>query len=462
MSMFSIRKDHNVPGPQGAGHWRGHDQRGMFALTTILSLVAMMGMVALGIEVGRWYIVRAELSKGVDAAALQGANNISNPYLDSYFGVGTGQGLEKLVEAVGAANFTPGMFGAADTATFAITGPILDGKVPVEAQTDVTNYFARAMETPSTAGQFDTTHVASIGGAQKRDVEMMMVLDKSGSMGSAMGDLQVGATSFLDFFQDTEANDKIGLISFASGVEVNYPLGTYFYSPMTSAINGMYASGGTNTEDAIDQADGPNGFTDQTGVPGDQQVQQFMIFFSDGNPTAFRGSFTRNGTSYDAVGYAGAWDIQLMSPTTQFAWMGIHQYQTGDGLPAGSTTCKTSGENPQGYDNTKWDILADPQYGAAAYSSILGTTDPQACSINWNNMMNYVTEITQQMAIDHAQALKDKGVHIYTIGLGSVNQSFLAQISSGPSFQYYTPDSTQLAELFQNIAKNIKLRLVQT
>jgi len=441
----------------------GCDQRGIFTMTAALALVALMGMVALGVEVGRWYIVRAELSKSVDAASLQGANNLSNPYLDSYFGVGTGEGIGELVKVVGQANFTPGLFGAAGGATFSLSGPVVDGKVAVEAQADVVNHVSRSMETPGSSGQFDTTHVASLGGAQKRDVEVMLVLDKSGSMsyGGAIGNLQVAATSFLNFFQDTEANDRMGLISFASGVEVNYPMGNYFVSPMTSAINAMYASGGTNTEDAVDQADGPDGFMDQTGIPGDQRVQQFMIFFSDGNPTAFRGNFTRNGTVYDAVGYAGAWDIQLMSPTTQFAYLGVHQYQTGDGLPAGSTACQTGGENPQGYDNTKWDILADPQYGTTAYSSVLGTTNPQSCSINWNNMANYVAAITQQMAIDHAQELKDKGVKIYTVGLGSVNQNFLGQISSGTSFQYYTPDPNQLQELFQNIAKNIKLRLVQ-
>ena len=55
------------------------DQRGMFALATTLSLVVIFAFVALGVEVGKWYIVRAELSKTVDAASLLAAKNISNP-----------------------------------------------------------------------------------------------------------------------------------------------------------------------------------------------------------------------------------------------------------------------------------------------------------------------------------------------------------------------------------------------
>ena len=47
----------------------------MFALFLLL----MLGFSALGTEAGRWFLIRAELSKTVDAAALVGAKNISNP-----------------------------------------------------------------------------------------------------------------------------------------------------------------------------------------------------------------------------------------------------------------------------------------------------------------------------------------------------------------------------------------------
>jgi hypothetical protein len=65
------------------------------------------------------------------------------------------------------------------------------------------------------------------------------------------------------------------------------------------------------------------------------------------------------------------------------------------------------------------------------------------------------------MAIDHAQELKDKNIKIYTIGLGDVDQNVLAAIASGPEFQYYTPNSDELESIFNAVAKEIKLRLVQ-
>ena len=99
-----------------------------------------------------------------------------------------------------------------------------------------------------------------------------------------------------------------------------------------------------------------------------------------------------------------------MKPDKQFEWFGsVKQFKTGDGLSTGSTVCK-SGSPPSGYANTKWGILSDPDYGVSNYSSTLGTSDPIHCDINWNNMKTYVEAITKQMAIDHAQELKDKGI----------------------------------------------------
>ncbi len=433
------------------------DQRGTFVLATGAAMIGLFAFTALGIEVGRWYVVNAELSKAVDAAALIGAKNISNPYLNT----------EDLMADVGNANFSPGFLGTEGAPQ--ITGTVGEaGKVYVTASTNVLNQISRVLETQEGVeeGEFEKTQVTSFGAAQQRDVEIVMVLDKSGSMGwyggQPIADLKVAAKSFLDFFELTQDNDKFGLITFASGVEVDFPLGHNFVDPMKDNIDDMYASGGTNAEDAIDQADGPYGFSDQTGIPGDEKIQQFLIFFSDGNPTAFRGDFTRNGTDYDAVGYAATWDIKLMNPDVQFQYFNVRQYKTGDGEVTGATSCQ-SGSPASGYDNTKWWVLEDDQYGVSneTYEEILNTTDPEKCNISWSDMANYVSAVTKQMAIDHAQEVKDKGIKIYTIGLGSVDQQFLASIASGPGFEFYTPDSSDLQYLFQKIATNVKLRLIQ-
>ena len=79
---------------------RSSDQRGTFILATGLAAIGLFAFTALGIEVGQWYVVQAELSKAVDAASLIGAKNISNPYLNT----------EDLMADVGSANFSPGLW----------------------------------------------------------------------------------------------------------------------------------------------------------------------------------------------------------------------------------------------------------------------------------------------------------------------------------------------------------------
>ncbi len=435
------------------------NQQGIFALITVMSIVGMLGFAALGIEAGRWYVTRAELSKAVDAAALVGAKNYSNPHLVT----------EDLMAEVGQANFTPGMLGTDGEAQISGTKES-ESKVQVVGSTNVLNTISRALEADASVatGYWEKTLVGSSGWAQQRETEIVLLLDQSGSMSGAMGDLKAGAQSFLDFFEETEDNDWFAFITFASGVTVDFAMGHDFYGPISDAIDNMSASGGTNTEDALDQADGPSGFSDQSNKSGDEIVQQYLIFFSDGNPTAFRGTFTRDGNDYDAVGYAADWDISLMNPDVQFQYLSVKQYETGDGLSSGSTLCQ-SGTPPEGYSNTKWGVLDDVEYGVNGYSEfsdvdysdLLNTTNPEICSLAKSRGKDYVQAITKQMAIDHAQELKDTGIKIYTIGLGSIDQSFLSRIASGSGYEYYAADSEELTALFQKIAANIKLRLVK-
>ncbi len=265
-----------------------HNQSGAVLVIFALLLIVLVGFMGLGMEVGRWYLVRSELSKGVDAAAMAGAKNISNPYIQ----------MDTFVQEMGKENFPPGYLDTPGQGAGSVlfSSQLLDSKnVQVTGTVSINAILARLFGIDQVAAQ-------SAGVAQKNEVEIMMVLDRSGSMaGNPLRDLKTAATSFLDFFQETQDKDKMGLISFATGVTVDQQLGTNFVTAMTTKINAMTATGATNAEDAIDQSDGPKGFTDQTGIPGDKRVQQYLIFFTDGYPTAFRGTFRRNAIDYDAV-----------------------------------------------------------------------------------------------------------------------------------------------------------------
>lgn len=416
---------------------------GAVLLTVALFLTLLLGFTALGIEAGRWYLIRAELSKSVDAGALAGARNISNPHVDP----------TTLAEEFTAENFPIGFLGTpgSGTGSASFDAQMLDnGKIQVNGRASAMAILAQILG-------FDQIPVSSAGVAQKRPVEIMLVLDRSGSMqGRPFADLKVASKSFLDYFADTQNEDKVGLVSFAASVKVERALGTNFVTPMKSAITAMSAAGYTNAEDAIDQADGPMGFTNQNNVPSANRVQQFLIFFSDGRPNTFRWTFTHKGTTYDGVASQdGNCDPGDVNSMRQYLAMPdreanlperIRLRPTGDGVfPA--SRC---GMNVV---TLKWNIFETRP--VPGYS-------PTACSMPDRVLGDYVCNLASTLAVEHARELKDEGVIVYTIGLGAeIHTQFLEDLATSPQQVYIAPTSADLQAVFQKVAQDIKLRLVQ-
>ncbi len=415
------------------------NEKGAIIIAFTIMLVVLIGFLALGMEVGQWYLVRAQLSQAVDAAALAAARNISNPFVNP----------TTLAAQYGEENFPQGFLGTPD-----------GGAGAVSFQSTVTGYQISVTGSvgiaPVLSSFFGTSLVttSATGAAQRNNVEIMMVLDRSGSMsGAPESDLKSAATTFLNFFSATQAQDQLGLISFATSVTVECPLSTNSVTAMINAVNGMSANGATNTEDAITQAGGPSGLPDQTGLPGDQKVMQFLIFFSDGHPTAFRGNFVNQGTTYDAVvcgtGNTCSGVYTQLGNTGSETWMNINPVPTGDGLTKTKTKCSTRNCWP----NTEWTVLN--QYPISGYSAT-------SCSIPTSTLAPYVCATAEQMALNAAQTLKNRGVIVYAIGLGSdVDMTFMTNISSGANYAYYAPSSSQLSAIFNSIAIEIQLQLVQ-
>lgn len=425
-------------------------QRGSILVSFALLLVVMLGFIGLGIEVGRWYILRAELSKSVDAAALAAAKNISNPNVDAV----------TLASEFCDQNFPIGSFGTPGSGTGTArfnTRMVGTDRVSVDGHVSASAMFTRLFG-------FDLIPISSAGMAQQRPVEIMLVLDRSGSMkGQPIADLQAAAKSFLDYFKDTQDKDKIGLISFATTAIVDRKPGIYFISPLKGIINTFVAQNQTNSEDALDQVDGPSGLSDQSIVPEDERIQQFVIFFSDGVPTAQRSFFKINNQIIDAVvtvdGQGGpndGVDDALCDPYARVRTAiapidgSTTPYPTGDGLSKASSACGLTLVR-----TVRWNILdSHPLSGSA----------PDACNLAYgpgSALGAHLSYLNRQLAIENAQDLKDKRVTIFTIGLGDVDRDFLGKIASGPDLAYYTPTSAELDVLFQKVAQSIRLRLVQ-
>lgn len=439
-------------------------QKGTVIVVFAITLLVLIGMVALGIEAGRWYVVRAELSKAVDAAAIAGAANNSNLDID----------IEALARDFGQENFFAGYLGTASSGTGTVNFTATKGdygRFTVKGDVNAIGILSRLFGV-------DFVATAATGLAQRNKVEIMMILDRSGSMaGAPIANLKTAAVAFLDYYHDTEDEDKIGLVTFATGVTLNYALNTNFYSPMVATINGMSAVGATNAEDAIAQAGAQ--LSDQSSLPAADRVQQFIVFFTDGRPTAFRSIFKRKGTNYDAVvctsgncdatATSSLW-TQMGYPNSEtwYPTSTLSPTETGDGLTTTATVCK-KWERPNRnlpytwvpYDTTKWG-----SFSTYPVSGLGNESYPSYCFIDAGTKLSgqngYVCKTARQMAIDNAAALKNRYVKIYAVGYGTrIDSDFLKAVASGDDFVYTTPNASQLEAIFRKIASDIKLRLVQ-
>lgn len=416
------------------------NERGTVIVALGLFLILMLCFVAFGTEAGRWYLLRAEISKAVDAGALVGAKNISNPYVDP----------KTLAEEICAENFPSGAFGTPNSGNGSAA-------FVVDMQADQRVFVTGRATSPAIMAQLlgiREVPVSSGGAAQMRPVEIVMILDRSGSMtGTPMTKLKDASKSFIDFFTDSQTSDKMGLVSFATSVKVERALGTNFVAPMKTAITNMAAVGWTNAEDAIHQSDGPSGFTDQTGVPMQDRTKQFLVFFSDGRPNVFRNVFRNKGANYDALVRVGGGNCdpgdnnqvydRLMSPVTGND-LTIISRPTGDGVLPSRCGASTN--------TTRWYLFdTDPVPGYSAMS----------CNIPQATLHNYLCDMAENLAVDRAQALKDQGVTVFSIGLGAlINDSFMENIASSPEQYYKAPTPADLQAIFQKVAREIKLRLV--
>jgi Mg-chelatase subunit ChlD len=213
--------------------------------------------------------------------------------------------LHGFVQEVAQANFPPGLLGT-DAPSFAVSDDGM-GKITVQGSTNSINTLAKVLD-----GSHGTTQIGTNGSAKLRNAEIALVLDVSGSMlGAPLSDLKDGSTQFVQNFADQEAMSKFAMLTFGTGVMKPFDLDHGYVSPIESAISGLAAGGGTNAEDALAQALALP-WTDQSGVPANERTKQVVVFFSDGNPSAFRAQFKHEGVNYDGVaaldgGYVNVW-----------------------------------------------------------------------------------------------------------------------------------------------------------
>lgn len=274
-----------------------------FSLLMMLAMAAVLfPVVGLSIDVGIMYVVKTKLSAAADAAVLAGARSLN---------VGTSISAQSdnataVTQDYFNANFPSGyMLSTSSSISTTVTQTsVFLRTVATTATATVPTIFLRYLPAvPATV----TMNVSAA--AQRRNTNLVLVLDRSNSLNlsSSCAPMITAAANFATLFAEQE--DTLGLVTFATssyngfttngatysvfnpspaGFTIDYPLTTSFKSQtpsLATTIGNVVCTGGTSSAMGLYNAYKALAAINQ---PGALNV---IIFFTDGQPTAFTQAF---------------------------------------------------------------------------------------------------------------------------------------------------------------------------
>lgn len=225
---------------------RNARERGVAVILTALMLSILIPCVGLALDAVFLYAIKAKLSTAADAASIAAARslNVGMTLADQ-----EAAARQRAIDFF-RANFPPNAWrtsnhqlvvSVAETAFRTRT-------ITVSAVITAPHYFMQWLG-------FRSTPVAAVGRASRRDVNLILILDRSGSMGSAgtagspCAVMKTAAQTFTNMF--AEGRDRLGFVAFGSGTVLGFNPSMNFKSgggsSMLSRLAAIQCAGGTST-----------------------------------------------------------------------------------------------------------------------------------------------------------------------------------------------------------------------
>jgi hypothetical protein len=271
-------------------------EEGVALVIVALLLLVFLLFSGLAIDLGRAYLIKAQLTKSVDGAALAGARALgtstsSTPAQDEarrifranfpggYLGTGT------VTDPYSDPNFCTITYDAASGANV----------IAIRAQASLPVTFMRL------AG-FGQLTVSGNAEVRRRLVDLSLVIDCSTSIGSDWSTVRAAAQRFINSFD--ESKDRIAVTLFSNGATVSLQMSPSLGFNKTTAMNnttipsslpGTYTSMAEGFYRAWDEL--------RSVPPGSQSSLRVIVLFTDGTPNGVSGNFQYYPTSGPATSY---------------------------------------------------------------------------------------------------------------------------------------------------------------
>jgi Mg-chelatase subunit ChlD len=461
----------------GARAGNGRARRGFVLLTTsAMVLLVLIPAIGLAIDAGMMYLVQGVLSAASDAASLAGARALARGTDDT----AQRANAESTAATYFYANFPSGYFGTTNlhVTNGAATDSTFMRSITTTATVDLPFIFLRAL------GR-DHITLSATAKATRRDVNIMIVMDRSGSLtvSGSCEPLKAAAVNFVDKF--AESRDNVGLITFATSSRVDVALTTTFKTPVESTLNSVICSGATSSAQALWQSYQALSALAQTGA------LNVILFFTDGRPTAVTESFPikSNSGCTSKVAKLGVLTPGYSNGVVTNTIYGLYN-QVATAQPMATDLTVISSNAGCAFKNDQTKVTTDVSYApltdywgnslnATAYRTV--TTSGAGLSVTaGQNVENFSTNAADHAALRIRRGDPDPlnanrtlgGVTIYTIGLGAVDDVLLKRMANDPSLTpnpvaagnpglyVYAADATQLNLAFTRVASEM-LRLAR-
>ena len=425
-------------------------QQGSTIPLIALSFTVLSGVVGLSIDTARAQLVQSKLTAALDAAGLAAGATVSTANLTAE--------VQKYLNA----NFPPGSDGAT---VISVTATPNDdnSKIALSADAKMSNTFMKIFGVNEQTLNAKTEITRSSKG-----LELVLVLDNTGSMSGSMTTLRNAANQLLNTLygsRTTVPNLWVGLVPFSQTVNIGSTRTSWLDSTHFATLNW----GSTSWMGCVD-AD-LNNF-DTTDNPPTVQKQRAYFWPKDSNnswsgglsatngPNKFCPSavvpLTANKTTVQAgitamqargntqVNFGAVWGWRMLSPRWRGQWGGEMNTNS---LPLDYNTknmnkavvLMTDGENT--IDNT-----ARTAYGYLS-DGRLGTT----------NGSTAVTRLNTRLS-DVCTAMKNNNIFVYTIAFnnpGTTIQNLLRNCATSPDYYFNSPTSTSLTAAFSAIGDSL-------